>query len=385
MSPLRPLLLGLVVAAAGCAATPGEPTIFDQAGVNHPEALFDVATRSAKLRQVSAGTGERKGERGRANLRARERRAGLRPADRPVARGGEGRRRHQQRRPRHGARAERQRLLRPLPERPGPRPAGRRRSPPPRRRQRLDRGEPELDQRRRGDQRHGRPAPRLAHPATDRRADARGPRRDRGLARPPRRAGRRASRRQQPRRRPRRRGHDARPDARRRRALPQGRAEGFIAQLAAMRADGSFPAEADRGRGALQNQSRNIAFLVYAAEIAASQGENLYGARSTARASTTRSASSSPPPTTTPSSTATPPRTATRRRPRPTSPRRAARSVRLDRARLGDALHPALPALGAERGDPRPRHHRPPHLERHGGRQRHLLRQAALEPIRLPR
>jgi hypothetical protein len=46
-----------------------------------------------------------------------------------------------------------------------------------------------------------------------------------------------------------------------------------------MRPDGSFPRETDRGRGALQNTSRNIAFLLYSAEIAASQGENLYGAR----------------------------------------------------------------------------------------------------------
>lgn len=54
---------------------------------------------------------------------------------------------------------------------------------------------------------------------------------------------------------------------------------GFMAQLAAMRPDGSFPNETDRGLGALQNQSRNIAFLLYSAEIAASQGQNLYGSR----------------------------------------------------------------------------------------------------------
>jgi hypothetical protein len=53
---------------------------------------------------------------------------------------------------------------------------------------------------------------------------------------------------------------------------------GFMAQLAAMRPDGSFPLETDRGRGALQQQSRNIALLLYGAEIAASQGQNLYGA-----------------------------------------------------------------------------------------------------------
>jgi hypothetical protein len=54
---------------------------------------------------------------------------------------------------------------------------------------------------------------------------------------------------------------------------------GYLAQLAAMRPDGSFPRETDRGRGALQNTSRNIAFMLYSAEIAASQGENLHGAR----------------------------------------------------------------------------------------------------------
>ncbi len=54
---------------------------------------------------------------------------------------------------------------------------------------------------------------------------------------------------------------------------------GFIAQLAAMRPDGSFPLETDRGRAALQLQSRNIALLLFSAEIAASQGQNLYGTR----------------------------------------------------------------------------------------------------------
>lgn len=53
---------------------------------------------------------------------------------------------------------------------------------------------------------------------------------------------------------------------------------GFAAQLAAMRPDGSFPLETDRGRAALQLQSRNIALLLFSAEIAASQGQNLYGA-----------------------------------------------------------------------------------------------------------
>lgn len=52
---------------------------------------------------------------------------------------------------------------------------------------------------------------------------------------------------------------------------------GFVAQLAAMRPDGSFPLETDRGRAALQLESRNIALLLFSAEIAASQGQNLYG------------------------------------------------------------------------------------------------------------
>jgi poly(beta-D-mannuronate) lyase len=59
----------------------------------------------------------------------------------------------------------------------------------------------------------------------------------------------------------------------------KGIASGFVPQLSAMRPDGSFPRETERGRAALQQQSRNIALLLYAAEIAASQGENLYGMR----------------------------------------------------------------------------------------------------------
>jgi Alginate lyase len=58
----------------------------------------------------------------------------------------------------------------------------------------------------------------------------------------------------------------------------KGLQTGFLAQLAQMRPDGSFPLETDRGRAALQLQSRNIALLLYSAEIAASQGQNLYGA-----------------------------------------------------------------------------------------------------------
>jgi hypothetical protein len=59
----------------------------------------------------------------------------------------------------------------------------------------------------------------------------------------------------------------------------KGLQTGFIAQLAAMRPDGSFPLETDRGRAALQLQNRNIALLLYSAEIGASQGQNIYGMR----------------------------------------------------------------------------------------------------------
>lgn len=57
----------------------------------------------------------------------------------------------------------------------------------------------------------------------------------------------------------------------------RGRAA-VLAQLGAMRPDGSFPLEVERGRGALNNQSRNIGFLVYAADIAASDGDDLWNA-----------------------------------------------------------------------------------------------------------
>jgi hypothetical protein len=59
----------------------------------------------------------------------------------------------------------------------------------------------------------------------------------------------------------------------------KGVRDGFTRQLAAMRADGSFPREVERGRGALELTNRNIALLVYAARIAASQGEDLYALR----------------------------------------------------------------------------------------------------------
>lgn len=54
---------------------------------------------------------------------------------------------------------------------------------------------------------------------------------------------------------------------------------GFYAQLRAMRPDGSFPLEADRGRKALENTSRNISLMVYAAQIGLSQGIDLYATK----------------------------------------------------------------------------------------------------------
>ena len=53
-------LLGFV--ATGCATT-DEQTLFDRSSIVHPEALFDVPSRSAKLRQHNGGTGGRNGDR----------------------------------------------------------------------------------------------------------------------------------------------------------------------------------------------------------------------------------------------------------------------------------------------------------------------------------
>jgi Alginate lyase len=55
-----------------------------------------------------------------------------------------------------------------------------------------------------------------------------------------------------------------------------GLQESFYAQLRGMRPDGSFPLETDRGRKALEHSGRNIALLVYAAQIGLSQGIDLY-------------------------------------------------------------------------------------------------------------
>lgn len=274
MPTIRPFLFGLTL-VAGCAAAPAGPTIFDRTAVHHPEALFDVAPRSAALRQVSAGTGERKGERicvrpsdvpdygplmarsfaavkggGDTNNDARDMARALNlsayvvlyqndaaraRADVAVLR-------------RHadanawivanpswtnaagvintmGALLPAWHILRqtdaPTPE---------------------DRAAIEGWLRRlaaQGD----------AHPGDNNTGSARAAA-DMML------------------------GLMLGDDGRYRKGVA-----GFNAQLAAMRPDGSFPLETDRGRGALQNQSRNVAFLIYAAEIAASQGQNLYGAR----------------------------------------------------------------------------------------------------------
>jgi poly(beta-D-mannuronate) lyase len=55
-----------------------------------------------------------------------------------------------------------------------------------------------------------------------------------------------------------------------------GLRESFYAQLRGMRPDGSFPLETDRGRKALEHSGRNIALLVYSAQIGLSQGIDLY-------------------------------------------------------------------------------------------------------------
>jgi hypothetical protein len=276
MPSIRPLLLGLALLAAGCAATPAGPTIFTRTAVPHPEALFDVASRSAQIRRVSAGTGERRGERicvrasdvpdygpllprslaavkggGETNNDARDMARALNlsayyilyqndaaraKADVAVLR-------------RHadanawivanpswtnaagvintfGALLPAWHILRqtdaPTPE---------------------DRAAIEGWLRRLAAQAD-------EHPGDNNTGTARGAA-DMMI------------------------GLMLGDDARYRRGVQTG----FMAQLAAMRADGSFPLETDRGRGALQNQSRNIAFLIFSAEIAASQGENLYGAR----------------------------------------------------------------------------------------------------------
>jgi len=280
MPPLRPLLLAVTVATAGCAATSTQPTIFDRTAVHHPEALFDVASRSAQLRQVSAGTGQRKGERicmrasdvpdygpllgpslaavkggGDTNNAARDMARALNASAFYILfQNDEARARADVAILRQHANANAWIVANPswtnaagvinamsallpawhiLRQTDAPTPE--------------DRAAIEAWL--------GRLARQAdIHPGDNNLGTARGAS-DMllGLMQ----------------------GDQAR--------YRVGVQTGFIAQLAAMRPDGSFPAEVDRGRGALQNQSQNIASLVYAAEIAASQGENLYGARADGR------------------------------------------------------------------------------------------------------
>ncbi len=56
----------------------------------------------------------------------------------------------------------------------------------------------------------------------------------------------------------------------------KGLQTGFMAQLRAMRPDGSFPLEVERGRKALEYTARNVGLMVYAAQIGLSQGIDLY-------------------------------------------------------------------------------------------------------------
>ena len=149
---------------------------------------------------------------------------------------------------------------------------------------------------------------------------------------------------------------------------------GFLAQLAAMRPNGSFPRETERGRAALQLQSRNIALLLFSAEIAASQGQNLFGTRvdgkgvddaihfllaasdDNALVDRYAQANVNPPnayPVFAPMSQADP--------------------VDFDRPRLGLPLHGAVPAQRAQPGDSRQDSLRVTRLQRHRRRQRHLL------------
>ncbi|MFT3972564.1 MAG: alginate lyase family protein [Amaricoccus sp.] len=276
MPPLRQLLLGLATLAAGCAAGPSEPTIFSPAGITHPEALFDVTTRSAQIRSYSAGTGAMKGT--RYCLRESDAPA-LAPLVGPslaaVKAGGDS-----NNAARDMARALNATAFRVLLENdaeaarqavavlrqhadanawivakpswtnaagvinafPALLPAWQvlRQTPAatPDDKAAIEAWLTRLT------------AQADEHPGDNNLGTARGAA-DMllGLML----------------------GDPAR--------YQRGVQTGFIAQLQAMRPDGSFPLETDRGLGALQNQSRNIAFLLYSAEIAASQGENLYGTK----------------------------------------------------------------------------------------------------------
>ncbi len=276
MPPIRPLLLGLAVLATGCAATSTQPTIFDRTAVNHPEALFDVASRSAELRKVSAGTGQRKGERlctrvsdisdydpllgpslaavkggGDTNNAARDMARALNASAFYILyQNDEARARTDVAVLRRHADANAWIVANPswtnaagvinamspllpawhiLRQTDAPTPA--------------DRAAIEAWLRRLAQQAD-------VHPGANNLGTSRGAS-DMLL------------------------GLMLGDQNRYRKGVQTG----FMAQLATMRPDGSFPAETDRGRGALLNQSQNIASLIYSAEIAASQGENLYGIR----------------------------------------------------------------------------------------------------------
>lgn len=276
MPPLRSLLSGLALVVAACAATPAGPTIFDRTGVHHPEALFDVASRSAALRQVSAGTGERKGERICVRASDVPDYGPLLPRSLAAVKGG-GETNNDARDMARALNASAYYVL-------FQNDADRARADVAVLRRHADAdawivanpswtnasgvintmgalypawhilrqtGAPTAEDRAAIEGWLRRLAAQAdEHPGDNNTGTARG-------------AGDMLL------------GLMLGDDARYRKGVQQG----FMAQLAAMRADGSFPLEVDRGRGALQNQSRNIAFLIFAAEIAASQGENLYGVR----------------------------------------------------------------------------------------------------------
>lgn len=276
MTPTRPILLGLATLMAGCAAVPSGPSIFSPAGVTHPEALFDVASRSAQLRSWSAGTGEMKGTRyclrasdvpdlaplvgpslaavkggGDSNNAARDMARALNgtafyvllqndiaPAQQAVAI------------LRQHADANAWIVEKPswtnaagvINAFPALLPAWHilRQTPAATPEDKaaietwLQRLAVQADE----------------HPGDNNLGTARGVA-DMMLGLML--------------------GDPAR--------YQKGVQTGFVAQLQAMRPDGSFPLETDRGVGALQNQSRNIAFLLYAAQVAQSQGQNLYGTK----------------------------------------------------------------------------------------------------------
>ena len=276
MLPIRLLLLGLLGLTATACTTTGEQTIFDRSQVIHPEALFDVASRSAKLRQFNGGTGGRNGDR----ICVRERDLVdygplIGPSLAAVKGGGD-----TNRAARDFARALNVSAYYVL----FPNDEARARRDIAALRRHAEAGAwlvPNPSWTNAGgvidamgallpawhilrqttvvtaDDRASIEAwlVRLAaqadvHPGDNNIGTARGAA-DMMLGLMV--------------------GDDARYD--------KGVETGFIAQLAAMRPDGSFPLESDRGRAALQLQSRNIALMLYAAEIAASQGQNLYGTR----------------------------------------------------------------------------------------------------------